>query len=381
MHGCGVYARDVPNTNLGGTVRRLLFAAAAVLAAFAPATALAATTWRADSVPQPAGVDFTNFNGAFVASPTQAWAVGMQRQSSSLNFTQLIESWNGSAWGITSGATVPGATITELNGASGSGPGDVWAVGNQNGSNSTLIEHFNGTAWTNVSSPAVAAGSLTAVSADSSADAWAVGGQFVAEAHNSFTTSLTEHWNGSSWQQVSNPFGTSTNNTRATLVSVAAVTPSDAWAIGLKASGRSHSTVLENWNGSSWNIVAQPVSGAILNSLSATSPDDVWAVGNNGLIEHFNGTAWTQVPDPAGEGQTLAAVTALSSTDAWTAASNGAVTEQWNGSQWNAVPVGQLPEGFRLASLAGRAGGPLFAVGGNDGGGNNLSTILQQPQP
>ncbi len=40
-----------------------------------------------------------------------------------------------------------------------------------------------------------------------------------------------------------------------------------------------------------------------------------------------------------------------------------------------------LPTGFRLGDIAGRAGGPLFAVGGNDGGGNNLSTILQQTQP
>jgi hypothetical protein len=61
------------------------------------------------------------------------------------------------------------------------------------------------------------------------------------------------------------------------------------------------------------------------------------------------------------------------------------VTEQWNGTQWTAVPpASALPAGFRTAggsnsggSLSGLAGGPLFAVGSA----GNETTILQQPQP
>lgn len=365
-------------------MRRTILAAVAVLAATSAGPALAATTWKSDTVPQPAGVDFTNFGGAFVASPTEAFAVGTQRQSSSLDFTQLIERWSGSAWSITPGASVPGASITELDAAGGSGPKDVWAVGNQNGTaNSTLIEHFDGTSWSDVSSPDIAAGALSSVSADSASDAWAVGGQQISQPHNTFTTTLAEHWNGSAWSTVSTPFGnTSSVFPHDTLVSVVAISPTDAWAIGLQAFQHGRSSVLENWNGSSWSIVSQPVSGAVLNGLSATGTDDVWAVGNDGLIEHFNGTAWSEVSNPPGGDETLASVAALSPTDAWTISSDGTMTEQWNGSQWSAVATANpLPAGLRVAAVAGIAGGPLFAVGGNDDGGDNLSTILQQPQP
>jgi len=365
-------------------VKRLAFVAVAVLAAVTAAPSFAATTWTVDPVPQPSGVDFTGFDGAFVASPTQAWAVGIQRQSSSLDFTQLLDSWNGRSWKTATPASVPGASITELNAVSGSGPDDVWAVGDQNGeSNSTLVEHFDGSSWSNFPSPRIADGDLAAVSADGPADAWAVGSKFVVQGSNSFTTTLTEHWNGTAWQVVSNPFGSKSSATRDSLVSVVAISPSDAWAIGVTFAGyHSRSSVLENWNGRSWSIVSQPVAGAVLNGLAATGPDDVWAVGDGGVIEHFNGTSWIQLPNPAGGDESLSSVAALSPTDAWTMSSDGTLTEQWKGTKWSAVPTATtLPSGFRLGALAGLSGGPMFAAGGNDDGGNNLSSILQQPQP
>lgn len=365
-------------------MRRRIIGAAAVIAALAATPALAATTWKVDTVPQPAGVDFTNFGGVFVASSKEAFAVGGQRQSSSDNFTQLIEEWTGSSWSIVNGATVPGATTTSFNAAGGSGPGDVWAVGGQSGgANSTLIEHFNGTSFSNVTSPSIAAGSFDSVSADSPSDAWAVGGQMVSEPHNTFNTTLTEHWNGSTWSVVSNPFGnTSSVFPHDSLVSVVAISPTDAWAIGVQAQQHGRSSILENWNGTSWTIVSQPVSGAQLNSLSATGPDDVWAVGNDGLIEHFDGTSWSQVSNPAGGDENLASVSALSPTDGWTVSADGTLTEQGDGTSFTAVATASpLPAGLRISAVSGISGGPLFAVGGNDDGGNNLSTILQQPQP
>jgi hypothetical protein len=78
-------------------------------------------------------------------------------------------------------------------------------------------------------------------------------------------------------------------------------------------------------------------------------------------------------------------VDALSANDVWAINLNGTVTEQWNGTQWTAVPpASALPAGFRTAggsvsggSLSGLTGGPLFAVGNTD----NETAILQQPQP
>ncbi len=72
-----------------------------------------------------------------------------------------------------------------------------------------------------------------------------------------------------------------------------------------------------------------PANGGQLYSVSATSPTDMWAVGWTGgdattdgqqtLIEHWNGTAWTRVPspNPADAGNFLHGVAATSPADAW----------------------------------------------------------------
>ena len=202
----------------------------------------------------------------------------------------------------------------------------------------------------------------------------------VNDPHNSGVTPLIEHWNGTQWSVSPNAIGA--GNGRSQILSIAAISPADVWA--LASAGKSPS-VIEHWNGTQWSIVSLPVSGN-LESLSAVSANDVWAVGNNGVILNWNGTQWSQVANPAGQGASLEGLDALSANDVWAINLNGSVTEQWNGTQWTAVPpANALPAGFRTAggfiwsggSLSGRAGGPLFAVGNTD----NETTILQQPQP
>jgi len=361
-------------------VKRRTIGAAAVIAVLAATPALAATTWNVDTVPQPTGADFTSFGGAFVASSKEAFAVGSQRQSNSSNFTQLIEEFNGGSFSIVNGATIPGASGSSLNSAGGSGPNDVWAVGSQSGgSNGALIEHFNGTSFSNVTSPTVSGGDLVSVSADSPTDAWTVGGQVITEPHNTLDAPLAEHWNGSSFSVVSTPITPVGPSQRDELVSVVAISPTDAWAIILMAQGREQSSEFEQWNGSTWTAVANPA-GGILNGLSATGPNDVWAVGNNGLIEHFNGTSWSQVSNPAGSGENLASVSALSPTDEWTVSIDGTLTEQGNGASFTSVPTASpLPSSLRISSVSGISGGPLFAVGSDNGG--NSTAVLRQPRP
>lgn len=124
-------------------------------------------------------------------------------------------------------------------------------------------------------------------------------------------------------------------------------------------------------------------------AISGTSPTDVWAVygvgGSQGLIEHFNGTTWTRVPNPAGSTGELASVAALSPTDAWAMSPDGALSEHWNGTAWQAVPTGAgVPLGQDSGgdypgspALSGIPGGPLFAVGGA----SDMSAVLEQPHP
>jgi hypothetical protein len=361
-------------------MRRTLMAvaggAAAALVAASPA--LAAGTWQVDSSPNPAGSTFSQLNATFAASHTQAWAVGQTRVAASGDgFETLIEEWNGSTWSVVPGAPAS-ASASSLNGVSGSGPSDIWAVG-QNSSTS-FIEHWNGQSWSHVASPAGEPpdGQLNAVSADSPTDAWAGGSAMNADDQ---VVPLIEHWNGTQWSVSPNAIGAGSGHSE--ILSIAAISPADVWA--LAAVGKGNPAVIEHWNGSQWSIVSLPVSGT-LHGLSAVSANDVWAVGNDGLILNWNGTQWSQVANPAGQGASLEGLDALSANDVWTINLNGSVTEQWNGTQWTAVPpASALPADFRSAggfiwsggSLSGLAGGPLFAVGNTD----NETTILQQPQP
>ena len=363
-------------------IRRALLAVAggAAAALITASPALAAGTWQVDSSPNPAGSTFSQLNATFAASHTQAWAVGQTRVAASGDgFETLIEEWNGSTWSVVPGAPAS-VSASSLNGVSGSGPSDIWAVG-QNTS-ASFIEHWNGQSWSQVASPAGEPpdGQLNAVSADSPADAWAGGSANV----GGVVAPLIEHWNGTQWRVSPGAIDAAGTASGGRILSIAAISPADVWA--LAGVGKGNPAVIEHWNGTQWSIVSLPVSGT-LHGLSAVSANDVWAVGNGGLILNWNGTQWSQVANPAGQGADLEGVDALGANDVWAINLLGSVTEQWNGTQWTAVPpASALPAGFRTAgglfwsgdSLSGLAGGPMFAVGSDA---DNETTILQQPQP
>ena len=90
-----------------------------------------------------------------------------------------------------------------------------------------------------------------------------------------------------------------------TLTGVSAVSPTDAWAVGLywDQAGINHALVL-HWDGTTWSQVKSPNFGSEhtgLSSVTAVSPKDVWAVGDyqeagvHALVLHWDGTRWSQV--------------------------------------------------------------------------------------
>src|SRR5262249_43398175 len=115
-----------------------------------------------------------------------------------------------------------------------------------------------------------------------------------------------------------------------------------------------------HWDGTSWTThqPAPVLPHTQLTAVSATSPSDVCAVGtanfdtnapSHGVALHWDGTssAQTQVPEPNPDFESLAAVRAISPTDAW-AAGTTTVDDQgsgfttfvmhWDGSRWSQVP-------------------------------------------
>ncbi len=131
---------------------------------------------------------------------------------------------------------------------------DITAVGRGEIQTGTTIVtesvafHFNGTSWSNVTIPATVA--LGPVKALSATNLWSVndGGD-------------AEHFNGSTWTATKLPVATAQPSLDIT--SISASSPSDIWAAGTafnEGLHRNNSPVLEHFNGTSWSNVTVPVS-------------------------------------------------------------------------------------------------------------------------
>jgi hypothetical protein len=291
--------------------------AIAVAAALAPGAA-AAQAAPADRLPavqpatsSPAG----GLDSVSAASATDVWAVGDFVSRSGAQ-EALIEHSAGQTWKKFPSPGLAGRNGTlrsGLTGVAAVSATDVWAVGWRQlkpGHQVALAEHFNGQRWTVVASPGTGGGPsiLLAVSATSATDVWAVGDASPA-AGGPATATLIEHWNGTGWTRVASP---SPSPATDVLPSVSADSPTDAWAAGdSQDSGAASQTLIEHWNGTSWAQVTSPDPGAALGStlrgVSAVSPSDVWAAGSyvqpgtgdiEQLLAHFNGHRWAQVTSP-----------------------------------------------------------------------------------
>jgi hypothetical protein len=165
---------------------------------------------------------------------------------------------------------------------------------------------------------------FNSVAAVSPSEAWAVGDYFTGREggrHGAFI----EHWDGRRWllAHAAIPPG-------ATLESVSASGAGDAWAVGNR---RNLGQLIQHWDGARWRVLPAPRPGGILHAVAERTPRDAWAVGARKrdpgfgtLIEHWNGRRWTVVASPSppvARGQRrdaiLQAVTVISPTDVWAA--------------------------------------------------------------
>src|SRR5580704_208718 len=124
-------------------------------------------------------------------------------------------------------------------------------------------------------------------------------------------------------------------STSGELSGVAAISATNAWAVGSTGTGK---TLIVHWNGKTWTQVPSAArAGSTFYGVAATSARSAWAVGStaNGkaLIERWNGQAWTQVPSPAPAGGFLSSVAATSASNAWAVGSAGDKTLiiHWDG--------------------------------------------------
>ena len=254
------------------------------------------TAWRI--VPSPSfttGADgvYNSLNDVAVVSSSNVWAVGSHTAANGA-YQTLVEHWDGTSWSVVPSPS-PSTTTNSLNGVVATGPSDIWAVGSTGGA-APLIEHWDGTSWSVVPSPSTPRGStLNAVAAISPTDVWAVGSQ---PASSGAAATLVEHWNGSNWTVVPSPNASTAYGSANVLRSLAAVSPTDVWAVGMfqneNTSYHQHRTFVLHWDGASWKGVSSPTPGKSgeLNAASALSTGQIWTVGlySNYDINIYDGT-------------------------------------------------------------------------------------------
>jgi hypothetical protein len=276
------------------------------------------TSWTAYTAPMIHGDNTSYLDGVADISPTNAWAAGIVGIGTATP-GQVIEHWNGTAWGIFPGPTFSTGDQPEIDAMVAVSADDIWAVGSLLTSNQlleALFEHWDGKAWTAYTGPFH--GFFRGVSADASNDIWAVG-----YAGLNFVT-FSEHYDGTGWTLVDTPnVGSGPNS----LGGVLALAPDNVWAVGYSTASQKPppgqfdvptETLIEHYDGTAWSVVPSPNVGPNsqyqsnrLLGATAVSPTDIWAFGSyfaaSGsenqitLLLHWDGTSWSLAPCPSPE--------------------------------------------------------------------------------
>ena len=165
---------------------------------------VAASSWTAVPVPQPAAA--TGSYGNAVSCVTSTFCIQVGHQVVGSDNQALITQWNGSSWSIAPSPSTAGSTDTILNAVSCTSTSFCVAAGfqRQPSAPEPFFEQWNGTAWTVV--PAViptgsTGSSITGVSCTSATFCVGVGDQTV----SSTFAPLVEQWNGTAWSVVTTP--------------------------------------------------------------------------------------------------------------------------------------------------------------------------------
>jgi len=258
-------------------------------------------------------------------------------------------------WQVLTGPSDPRAS-NELSGVAVVSPTDAWAVGvalPSSGPARTLVERWRDGTWRSVPSPDRRSGSsfLNAVVALSASNAWAVG---QSRSPGGPAQTLVLHWDGHRWAIIASPNAGPGDNS---LVSVAAASPRDVWAVGYRDAGGVFRSLVEHWDGSRWTVERLPrlaSAGDGLNAVDAAAPGGVWAVGGSArprgptqpLVLRRNGRNWSAVAAPASlHSATLNGVAVWGGTGAWVVGStrvgggDKSFGLQTDGQGWRFVPA------------------------------------------
>ncbi len=272
------------------------------------------TAWTVDTAPDENGssTQYNVLRGVTCISATDCWAVGFFFDSASSHYFPLWEYWDGTSWTASTFA-VGIASDYRLNAVSCVDDNHCWAVGSKVTGTSTTVwfQQWNGSVWT--TNPSTDLGEMNGVSCVDATHCWAVGDDRANPDHT-----VIETWNGTAWTLTSSPnSGTNSND----LEGVSCVSTTWCWAVGSVSGGTFDQNLFEHWDGSTWTIPADTTASDnnspsahdnFLAGVTCKSTTFCWAVGAtqaNGtldvtLIDGWDGTSWTLVPNTPNGGTT-----------------------------------------------------------------------------
>jgi hypothetical protein len=364
------------------------------LAAAGAAVPLAAlvTAGGAGAAARPATAAVTGTRASLTAvtaipGSSGAWAVGQKCPKGPEgcvpgNDEVLRES--GGAWSQVA-APSPGGQA-RLVAVSADSASNAWAVGFYDGGEKNLYLRWAGGAWQKVNGPTPDGSALTGVAAISPDDALAVG---YYTSSTGATVTLGLHWNGRSWTKVATPDPTASMGDDKLLAVTAIPGSSDAWAVGYSLDPQSRTkTLVLHWNGTRWSQVPSPPAATFATQLAgvaAVSATDAWAVGQSGnelnayhpLILRWSHGAWSQQKLPSLGGNHVLYGVAATASEVWAAGlgpcvgpsvgcPSRALTMHLARSVWKVVPGVSVSDHQNQNSLAGVAitsGPDVWAVG------------------
>lgn len=305
----------------------------------------------------------------------------------------------GGSWGVMPTPNAPWPSGNAREGISCVSATDCMAVGKVLWGSSdwhASAMRWDGATWGTspvVGEPGVGEAVLRAVSCPVAAFCMAVG-----DFENKIgapAVTLAERWNGSKWSYQSTP---SLNSGPSRLEGVSCTSSTACTAVGwYRTLTGSLELTAATWNGSSWAGVNPKTGNGEFSDISCYSSTACIAVGNQrepggkvvGMAQSRNGSIWSRLTVPSPSGATAAKLTAVScaSSTACTAAgsytdsggSTWGLIERWNGSAWS-IQAAPSPPGALSTQLKGvscSTATACIAVGQSAGGAGSGALALR----
>jgi len=328
-----------------------------------PTPPLQITDWCVtSSAPVNAQPDQVGLNKVVALSANDAWLLGSISKGNSFTgntdrTSALLEHWNGKAWSVVPTADTS-ALLKQLLNKIGGGPAseevdlndmavisanNIWAVGSISVSDATPISFS----------------SFTAIQLKSAGEP------------------LIEHWDGKTWQIIANAVGTSAVPGflgQNQLTSISAISANDIWVAGTQVQpttiqgdsvlpGKSV-PLLEHWNGTNWTekklLPADQDAGLAFNNIQALSSNDVWSFSTATVFSLLIGAISLATPPTGSNFQFVKA--SVSSTSAPT----DPHILHWNGQNWNDLQLpSTLSKNIFLQDVAVISDTNIWAIGAN----------------